>query len=132
MLSDDTQKRAASAAHDRRKTRPDPVGADYLTMPKFVKRRSGIRRGRPKLIGAMRELCQAQTEANIKVLIAIRDDKKQPGAVRVAAITAMMDRAYGKPAQLIGGDKENPLEMVLRDARTTLATKFDRITHSES
>jgi hypothetical protein len=100
-------------------------------MAKFVKRRSGIRRGRPKLIGAMRELCQAQTEANIKVLIAIRDDEEASPTARIAAVNAMLDRAFGKPTVMVGGDKESPLEMVLRDARTTLGAKLDRISYSK-
>ena len=72
-------------------------------MAKFVKGQSGNPGGRPKAVAIVRELAQAETESNIKALIAIRDDAAAPHAARIAAVRELNDRAFGKPTQQFAG-----------------------------
>ena len=51
--------------------------------------------GRPKAVAIVRELAQAETQLNIKALIAIRDDAAAPHAARIAAVRELNDRAFG-------------------------------------
>ncbi len=67
-------------------------------------RRSGA--GRP--VGAvsqekkaLRELAQQHTEDAIQSLAELCTDHAQPGAVRVAAATALLDRGHGRPSQTV-------------------------------
>lgn len=39
--------------------------------------------------------------------------KSQSDAAKVAAIKELLDRAYGKATQIIGGDNDNPLKAVV-------------------
>lgn len=62
---------------------------------------SGNPGGRPRLPAEVRELIRVHTPAAIDALVKImRDAKAAPGA-RVAAANAILDRAWGKPAQTI-------------------------------
>jgi hypothetical protein len=70
----------------------------------FVKGQSGNPSGRPKEIGHVRDLARAHTEDAIRTLVEIRGDKTQPAPARVAAATALLDRAWGKPSQPLDGD----------------------------
>lgn len=57
--------------------------------------------GRPKEVGHVKELAKEQTEAAIATLMEIHADKTQPAPARVAAATALLDRAWGKPSQAV-------------------------------
>lgn len=70
-------------------------------MMPFVKGKSGNPSGRPKEIGHVRDLARAHTEDAIKTLVEIRADPTQPAPARVAAATALLDRAWGKPSQAV-------------------------------
>lgn len=63
--------------------------------------RSGNPGGRPKLIAEVRDLARGATEAAIGTLIEIMQDGRAPAAARVSAATALLDRAWGKPAQAV-------------------------------
>ena len=70
--------------------------------------------GRPKEIGHVRDLARAHTEDAIKTLVEIRADPTQPAPARVAAATALLDRAWGKPSQAIGGAEDlGPIKTVV-------------------
>jgi hypothetical protein len=62
---------------------------------------SGNPGGRPKAVGHVRDLARLHTAEAIKVLAAIMKNSKASHAARVAAASALLDRAYGRPAQEI-------------------------------
>lgn len=71
--------------------------------------------GRPKEVGHVKELAKEQTEKAIATLMEIHADKTQPAPARVAAAQALLDRAWGKPSQAIGGAEDlGPVEMVVK------------------
>lgn len=72
----------------------------------FVKGQSGNPGGRPKEIGHVRDLARAETEKSIQTLVAIRDKEAAPENARAAAAIALLDRAWGKPSQAIGGAED--------------------------
>lgn len=74
----------------------------------FKKGQSGNPGGRPK-DSELRDLCRAETKANIKALIEIRNNKRAAPAARVAAVNAMFDRGWGKPTQAITGASGGPI-----------------------
>jgi len=41
-------------------------------------------------------------------------DEDEPAAARVSAANALLDRGYGKPSQVLGGDTDNPLTLITR------------------
>ncbi len=79
----------------------------------FKKGQSGNPGGRPKAIAEVRDLARAQTEESVKSLVTIRDSAKAPPAARVAAANSLLDRGWGRPAQTISGDSENPHKLIV-------------------
>lgn len=75
----------------------------------FEKGKSGNPGGRPKEVIAVRDLARAETEKSIKALAEIRDSKAAPESSRVAASQALLDRGWGRPTQMIGGDEDAPI-----------------------
>ena len=68
--------------------------------------RGGARPGagrKPGKVGkakrALAEMAKEHAEAALKTLAEVQADKEAPHAARVSAATAILDRAYGKPAQ---------------------------------
>lgn len=83
-------------------------------MAKFQPGQSGNPSGRPKELAHVKELARAQTENAIKTLIEIASGVEHPSPARVAAATALLDRGWGKPTQMIGGDAEaGPVKTVV-------------------
>lgn len=56
----------------------------------------------------IRSLARKHTESAIKTLSGIMNQTKAPHAARVAAATSLLDRGWGKPAQIIAGDDSLP------------------------
>lgn len=57
--------------------------------------------------------------------------KAESETARVSAIDKLLDRAYGRPAQVIAGDKENPVEVIF-GFRDALRAKLARLAQSRS
>ena len=62
---------------------------------------SGNPGGRPKIVGEVQELARKATPMAIKTLERIAGDQKAPPAAQVSAATALLDRAWGRPAQAL-------------------------------
>ncbi len=78
----------------------------------FQKGRSGNPGGRPKEVGEVRDLARQHTAEALGALKAIMSDKKAPASARVAASEAILNRGWGRPVQMIGGNVEaGPIEI---------------------
>jgi len=65
----------------------------------WAKGQSGNPGGRPRAIVEVQELARRETAASIAALVRIRDAEDTPPAAVVAAATALLDRAWGRPVQ---------------------------------
>ena len=80
----------------------------------FQKGRSGNPGGRPKEVGEVRDLARQYTPAAIAALEGIMNETTAPASARVAAAEALLNRAWGRPTQPVGGDEEaGPVELVV-------------------
>ncbi len=57
----------------------------------------------------IRSLARSHTKTALRVLAEIMRDKEGNTSARVSAAQVLLDRGWGKPTQLIGGDAENPI-----------------------
>jgi hypothetical protein len=81
----------------------------------FQKGRSGNPGGRPRETGEIRDLARQYTPQAIEALQAIMNEQQAPASARVAAAEALLNRAWGRPTQMIAGDEDaGPVEMVVR------------------
>ncbi len=67
----------------------------------FTKGASGNPGGRPKMPTELRERAQAYSVEAIDTLRALMADAAQPGSVRVASASAILDRGHGKPVAMV-------------------------------
>jgi hypothetical protein len=67
----------------------------------WVRGQSGNPGGRPRAVVEVAELARLETTASIRALVRVRDSKASPPAAVVAAATALLDRAWGRPVQSI-------------------------------
>lgn len=70
----------------------------------------------------IRSLARSHTASAVRTLAHVMANKKSPAAARVGAAEALLNRGWGKPTQMIAGDGENPIEMVMRWASPAEAT----------
>ena len=84
----------------------------------FVKGQSGNPGGRKKESGDLREMARAASPDMLQILINLAKTSASDRS-RVTAANAVLDRAYGKPAQTLGDGDGNPVEWIdlLRAAR---------------
>jgi len=68
----------------------------------------------------IRSLARGHTESAIKCLASIMVHPDSPPSARIAAANSLLERGWGKPAQPISGDPENPLELVTKIERVIL------------
>lgn len=68
---------------------------------------SGNPTGRPKVDKTIRDLARAHTQDALNTLIEIANNPKSQAAVRVQAANAILDRAWGKPAQYVESYEES-------------------------
>lgn len=61
----------------------------------------------------IRSLARKHTKKAINVLAGIMNQPEAPAAARVAAANVLLDRGWGKAAQPIVGDDENPIRMII-------------------
>ena len=127
----DTTEAPAEPPQERQERRDEPVerngmneevmtakntGKSRKKMPvgrPFKKGQSGNPGGRPAVIAEVRDLARKQTEKAVKALISIMDNSKAPPAARVGAANSLLDRGWGRPAQVISGDSENPHKLIV-------------------
>src|SRR5215510_11563187 len=83
--------------------------------------RSGNPGGRPKAALDVQELARAHTPDAIRALVAALDSPRE----RVAAATALLDRAWGRPVQAIAGDQDAPLDIHFTWATATTEPEPD-------
>ena len=62
-----------------------------------------------KAAAQIRALARRHTRAAIKVLAAIMNQSDGPATARVSAAQALLDRGWGKAAQLIAGEEGGPI-----------------------
>ena len=77
----------------------------------FKKGQSGNPGGRPKADVAVQDEARKHTVQAIKTLVACLNAKAEN--TRVAAATALLDRAWGKPTQTVASDPDRPLKLIV-------------------
>jgi hypothetical protein len=76
---------------------------------------AGRKAGSPnKATASLRDIAREYTAEAMEALLRIMRSDEAPAAAVVAASNAILDRGYGKPSQVIGGDGENPITLAHR------------------
>ena len=82
----------------------------------WQKGRSGNPGGRPKAGLDVQTLARRHTTEAIAVLVEIMNDKNAPPTARCGSAQAILDRAWGRPAQIISGDPDGaPIRVDIDD-----------------
>ena len=73
----------------------------------FVKGVSGNPNGRPKVPSDVTALARSKSKAAVQTLIDLLD--AEDDRVRISAANSLLDRGYGKPAQVLSGEGGGPI-----------------------
>ena len=84
-----------------RTTRVSNEQASQGRRPTILPGVSGNPGGRPRELRDVTELARSHSPKAIKTLVEIMNNETAPPAARIAASNAILDRAYGKPAQTL-------------------------------
>jgi hypothetical protein len=88
---------------------------------------SGRKAGVPNKVGKdIRALARVYTAEAVETLVSIMRDKSAPPQARAMAADKLLDRGWGKPAQTIVGDTENPLQLKTKIEIVIVDPKADR------
>lgn len=66
-----------------------------------------------KIENRIKSLARGHTTNCIKVLAGLMNEESVPAAARISAANSILDRGWGRPAQTIVGDDDNPLRLVV-------------------
>jgi precorrin isomerase len=67
---------------------------------------------------ALMDLAKGHAPSALQTLVQIMENGKAPAAARITAAVAVLDRAYGKPAQMIqGAGEDGEFQMALTITR---------------
>jgi hypothetical protein len=105
-----------------RETRTKKVGVAKIPRAadgKFLRGVSGNPGGRPRIAEEVRELAGAHSVEALMIAVEIMRDRKKDPSTRLAASRTVLDRAVGKPAQLIGGANGQSLVNITMGAIVT-------------
>ena len=93
----------------------------------FQPGQSGNPAGRPKAAAELRELARAHAPEAITELARLAKDAKSETA-RIAAIRELLDRAYGKPTQIVAAETDERAlnDLNLEELRAGIIADFER------
>jgi len=83
---------------------------DQMDMGDYVAKSAHGQKLRNQFKGHVRDLARAYTEISIETLVRLQGRKQNPN-VQLLAATALLERGWGKPAQTIMGDQDNPVQV---------------------
>ena len=63
----------------------------------------------------LRSLARSCTEMGVRVLAGIANAEEQPASARVAAVTALFDRGWGKAPQSHTGEDDKDIHVTIRN-----------------
>jgi hypothetical protein len=78
---------------------------------------------RKKIPADIRSLCRAYTDESVRVLASIMRQAEHPPAVRVQAANILLDRGWGKPAQMHAGEEGEAISTSRSGTLSKVATK---------
>ena len=69
----------------------------------------------------LRSLARSYTEMGVRVLAGIANAEEQPASARVAAVTALFDRGWGKAEQSHTGSFDGDIKVTIRQIIETVS-----------
>jgi len=85
-----------------------------LTGPRFRPGQSGNRGGRPKKNRKETRLARRYTDLAIQTLVEVMQTAIRFPSARVSAASEMLSRGWGKPAEVVAGEDDGQMEILVR------------------